>query len=160
MTGSPTGVADPHAAAGATPVTAAGVALEWSFNPWRDRPLAAVAAALMTLALCLVIGTLREPPLVRAILGLAILGTLSPALSPARCRVDEQGVAMQGPFGIARRRWSDLKRVASRPAGVLVSPYARPHWLDAYRGLLLPVPKEARDALLAELRGRLVARGL
>ena len=148
---------------GAPPASAAvpgsDYALVWSFNPWRDRPRAAVAAALVTLGLCLVIGTLREPPLLRAILGLVILAALSPALSPAHCRVDAEGVTVQGPFGTARRRWGDLKRVAVRPAGVLVSPLERPSWLDGYRGLLLPVPPRGRDALLAELRGRLGSHG-
>ncbi|MGH7730825.1 MAG: PH domain-containing protein [Candidatus Eiseniibacteriota bacterium] len=136
------------------------VPLEWSFNPWRERPLAAIAAALMTLGMCLLIASLGEPPLVRVILGIAVLGTLSPVLSPARCRVDDEGVAMRGPFGTARRRWSDLKRVAARPAGVMVSPYARPHWLDPFRGLLLPMPERERETLLDELRGRLDAHGL
>ena len=94
--------------------------LEWSFNPWRDRPLAAAAAVLMTLGMCLVIASLAEPPLVRLILGLAVLGTLSPVLSP----------------------------------------YARPHWLDPYRGLLLPIPAQGREGLLDALRGRLEAHGL
>jgi len=136
------------------------VPLEWSFNPWRDRPQAAIAASLMTLAMCLVIASLGEPPLVRLILGLAVLGTLSPALSPARCRVDDDGIQMRGPFGTARRRWSELRRVATRPAGLLISPYARPHWLDPYRGLLLPMPARERASLLAALRGRLEAHGL
>ena len=136
------------------------VPLEWSFNPWRDRPLAAVAAVLTTLGMCLLIASLGEPPLVRLILALAVLGTLSPGLSPARCRVDDDGIQMRGPFGIARRRWSELRRVATRPAGLLLSPYAQPHWLDPYRGLLLPMPARGRDGLLAELRGRLDAHGL
>jgi len=134
--------------------------LEWSFNPWRDRPLAAAAAALMTLGMCLLVASLSEPALVRAVLVLALLGTLSPVLSPARCRVDEQGVHMRGPFGTARRRWSELRRAAPRPAGLLVSPYARPHWLDPYRGLLLPLPTRGREDLLAALRGRLEEHGL
>ena len=134
--------------------------LEWSFNPWRDRPLAAAAAALTTLGMCLVIASLGQPPLVRLVLGLAVLGTLSPVLSPARCRVDEDGIQMRGPFGTARRRWSELRRVSARPAGVLLSPYARPHWLDPYRGLLLPMPAQGRENLLAALRGRLEAHGL
>ena len=135
-------------------------ALEWSFNPWRDRPLAAVAATLMTVGMCLVIASLAEPPLVRLVLGLAVLGTLSPVLSPARCRVDEDGIERRGPFGTARRPWNELRRVSARPAGVLLSPYARPHWLDPYRGLLLPLPAQGREGLLAALRGRLEAHGL
>ena len=136
------------------------IPLEWSFNPWRDRPGAAVAAALMSIGLCLVIASLHEPPLTRIILGVAVIGTLSPVLSPARCRVDDDGVQMRGPFGTARRRWSDLRRVAQRPAGLLLSPYARPHWLDPYRGLLLPMPAREREGLLAALRDRLDAHGL
>ena len=134
--------------------------LEWSFNPWRDRPLAAAAATLMTVGMCLVIASLAEPPLVRLVLGLAVLGTLSPVLSPARCRVDDDGIQKRGPFGTARRRWSELRRVSARPAGMLLSPYARPHWLDPYRGLLLPMPARGRASLLAALRGRLEAHGL
>lgn len=134
--------------------------LEWSFNPWRDRPLVAVAAVSVTLGICLLIVSLDEPPLVRLILGLAVLGALSPVLSPSRCRVDDQGIELHGPFGTSRRRWSDLRRVAPRPAGVLASPYPRPHWLDSYRGLLLPTRTGDRDALLIELRGRLEAHGI
>jgi hypothetical protein len=135
-------------------------ALEWSFNPWRDRPLAAGAGALMALAICLVVATLGEPLVVRVALGLAVLGTLSPALSPARCRVDEDGVQRRGPFGTVRRPWGGLRRAAKRPAGVLVSPYARPHWLDPYRGLVLPLPSRGRDALLADLDARFHDHGL
>ncbi len=135
-------------------------ALEWSFNPWRDRPLAAAAAALATLGLCLVVASLGEPLLVRLVLCLVVLGTLSPVLSPARCRVDEEGVQKRSPFGTVRRPWSALRRAAARPAGLLLSPYARPHWLDAYRGLLLPFPAHGRERLLAELEGRLHAHGL
>jgi hypothetical protein len=134
--------------------------LEWSFNPWRDRPLAAVAAVLMTAGMCLLIASLSQAPLVRIMLGLAVLGTLSPVISPARCRVDDDGVELRGPFGTSRRRWNELRRWATPPAGLLVSPYARPHILETYRGLLLPMPARGRDALLADLRTVLHAHGL
>ena len=135
-------------------------ALEWSFNPWRDRPIAAGAGALLTLGICLVVAGMGEPLFLRVALALAVLGALSPALSPARCRVDEQGVSRRGPLGTIRRPWAALRRAATRPAGLLVSPYPRPHWLDAYRGLLLPLPARGRDALLADLRRHLDDHGL
>jgi hypothetical protein len=135
-------------------------ALEWSFNPWRERPLAAGAGAVMTLAVCLVVATLGEALVVRLVLCLTVLGALSPVLSPARCRVDDAGVEKRGPFGTVRRPWGALRRATPRPAGLLVSPYARPHWLDPYRGLVLPLPSRGRQKLLADLQARLHEHGL
>ena len=135
-------------------------ALEWSFNPWRDRPLAACAGAAMALGIGLVVASLAQPLPVRVGLGLAVLGALAPALAPARCRVDERGVEKRGPFGTVRRPWDGLRRASPRATAVLVSPYARPHWLEPYRGLVLPLPARGREALRAELASRFHAHGL
>jgi hypothetical protein len=135
-------------------------ALEWSFNPWRDRPLAALAGATTALGIGLVVASLAQPLLVRVGLGLAVLGALAPALAPARCRVDEQGVEKRGPFGTVRRPWDALRRASRGATAVLVSPYARPHWLESYRGVVLPLPTRGRDALKAELASRFHDHGL
>jgi hypothetical protein len=135
-------------------------ALEWSFNPWRDRPLAAVAGAAMALGIGLVVASLGEPLVVRVVLGLAVLGALAPALAPARCRVDDQGVEKRSPFGTVRRPWVALRRVSRGTTAVLVSPYERPHWLEHYRGLVLPLPARGRDALRAEIASRFHDHGL
>jgi len=135
-------------------------ALEWSFNPWRDRPGRAIAALAFAVGLGVLVGTLGEPPLVRIGLGLVTLSALTPMLVPARCRVDEAGVARRGLMGTARRSWNELRRGVAAPAGLLVSPYAKPHWLDTYRGLLLPMPPSRRDVLLADLAPRLRVHGL
>ena len=133
--------------------------LEWSFNPWRDRPLAAASAAAAGLGACLAVATLGQPPVLTLALCLALLASLSPLLAPARCRVDEQGLSRGGPFGSQRRTWSELKRCVPRPAGLLASTYARPHWFDAYRGLLLPLPHRDRETLMVELTARLARHG-
>jgi hypothetical protein len=135
-------------------------AIEWSFNPWRDRPGRAFAALAFALGLALLVGTLGEPPLVRIGLGLAAVGAMAPMLLPARCRVDDDGVMRRDSLGTARRRWSELRRGVAAPAGFLVSPYPRPHWLDLYRGLLLPMPPRRRAALLADLVPHLRGHGL
>lgn len=134
--------------------------LEWSFNPWHDRPLATGIGALLALGICLVIATLGEALLLRLALCLAVIGALSPAITPAHCRVDEAGVEKRGPVGTMRRPWTALRRAAQGPAGLLVSPYATPHWLDPYRGLVLPLPTNGRDALLGQLTPILRRHGL
>jgi hypothetical protein len=135
-------------------------ALEWSFNPWRDRPLAALAGATIAFGICLVVASLAQPLVVRVGLAVAVLGTLSPALAPARCRVDDQGIEKRSPFGTVRRPWEGLRRVSRGETAVLVSPYQRPHWLEHYRGLVLPLPARGRDALKAELASRFHDHGL
>jgi hypothetical protein len=127
--------------------------LEWSFNPLRDRPKAAAAAALLGVLGCLAVLRLGEAALFELALCAALVGSLAPLLSPARCRVDEQGVALQGPFGLERRPWEGLRRARLRPAGLFVSPYEHPSWLDRFRGLVLPLP--IRPADREPLRARL-----
>ncbi|HYM81149.1 MAG TPA: hypothetical protein VEY91_07025 [Candidatus Limnocylindria bacterium] len=136
--------------------------LEWACNPWRDRPGAAAVAAVLGVVACVAVVRLGEAPLLEGALCLAVLGSLGPLLAPARCRLDEDGVTLRGPFGDNRRSWQTLRRASERPAGLLVSPYARPHWLDPYRGLLLPLPsrRPEREALLVRLREQLHRHGL
>ena len=135
-------------------------ALEWRVNPWRERPGASVAAAAGGLGACLLVLSLGEPPLFSTALCLAVLGALSPLLSPAECRVDDEGVSRRGPFGRERRAWRELRRAQAARGGLLVSPYATSHWLDATRGLLLPLPRRDRDALLAGIEPHLERHGL
>ena len=85
-------------------------------------------------------------------LSLAAIASLSPALSPAVCRVDGSGLGRRGPFGWSRRAWGEVRRVAFGRSSVLVSPFSRPHWLDPYRALVLPLPGLNRSRLEADLR--------
>jgi len=135
-------------------------ALEWRVNPWRERPRAAATAAAGGLGACVLVVSLGEATLLSAALCLAVLGALSPLLSPAECRVDDEGVSRRGPFGHERRAWRELRRAHAAPDGLLVSPYAASHWLDATRGLVLPLPRGDREALLAGIAPHLERHGL
>ena len=150
---SPTGV--PPGSAGND-----GVALEWSCNPWRERPGAASLAATAALGLCLVLTRWGGPFVLTLALCIAAVGALAPLLSPTRCRVDGEGVARLSLLGWQRRRWSEIRRAALLRGGVLLSPYARAHWLDQTRGLFLPLPYRTRRALLADLKARLARHGV
>ncbi len=135
-------------------------ALEWSYSPWRDRPGACAAGLALFLAGCLAVATLGESPLLSGGLCLALAASLSPALLPARCRVDEGGVARHGLLGELRRPWGELRRGVLRPGSLMLSPYPRPHWLDPYRGVLLPIPAGEWNRVAPALRGVLDDHGL
>lgn len=134
--------------------------LEWNYNPWRERPALAGTALAFALLCCAVLISLRESWVLTAGLATAAVASLAPLFTPARCRVGDEDLARQGPLGWARRRWRDVRRARLTPRGLLVSPYAEPHWLDAHRSLFLPLPHAATAPLTAELESRLAAHGL
>ena len=141
------------------PAAGAHAPVQWSFNPWRERPLRSWLAALFALGLCALVLASRESWLLSVALCVVAVATLSPALSPLECRVDDDGVARRGPLGWERRRWSDLRRAVLGRGGLIVSPYARRHWLDETRGLYLPLPSAIREALAPSIAPHLQRHG-
>ena len=148
-------------AASAAPTTAMppGEAVVWVFDPWRERPGSAAAAATCALALCALVLALRLPFVLAAALCIACVASFAPAVAPVECRIDEAGVARRGPLGWDRRRWTDVRRSEPLPAGVLLSPFATRHWLDPTRALLLPMPAAKAGELRAAVDRFRGARG-
>lgn len=131
-----------------------GAVLAWRYDPWRERPWVAGTAAVAALALCALVLSSGEHPLVAAGLCLFCVAAFSPALTPVEMRLDETGVARRAAWGWERREFTAIRRVVDLPSGVFVSPYPRRHWLDAQRGLSLPMPASERPRLAAEIRRR------
>jgi hypothetical protein len=134
--------------------------LEWSFDPWREQPWRAVlalGAALLGVALVVVA---RLPALTTFALALAGAALLAPGLVPIRCRVDEAGISRRSWFGTQGRAWDDLRRATWFKDAVLLSPFARPHRLDAWRALVLPLPRGGRHGLVPPLTAILARHGL
>jgi len=138
----------------------AGAALEWTFNPWRQNLPNALLGTLTALGIMVLITGLGLPPLAAGALALVFLGAVQPALVPARCRVDEEGVARRLAFGWERRPWSCIRRARVGRNGLFVSPLRHSSVLASFRGLWLPVPPAAPPTLVAELRLRLAQHGL
>ena len=124
----------------------------WSFDPWSERPVVASVAALAVLAMWLMIAISRFPWLLALGLAGVVVSPLAPAFMPAVCRIEPSGAARRGALGWLRRSWSDVRRIDDVPVGLFLSPYAARHWLDATRGLTLPMPRPRRAELAALVR--------
>src|SRR5262245_30666066 len=134
-------------------------ALEWSCNPWRDRPGRAVVTTLAALLICGAVLSWRLPALMSLAMCAVALASLSTALVPVRCRLDEEGATRRSGWMVERRRWPDLKRAVRTTDGIFLSPFDDRHWLEAYRALFLPIP--ARGAPSApEVERLLTSHGL
>ena len=133
--------------------------LEWSYNPWRDRPGRAAVALVAALACCLVATSLRLPGVATLVLCVVCVTALAAGFVPVRCRLDESGVVRRSGWFAERRRWRELQRAVRRADGVLLSPYRSRHWLDPYRALFLPLP-HGTPPLAEDLDRMLSSHGL
>lgn len=126
----------------------------WSFDPWSERPVAAGVAALAVLGMWLILAASHLPWLLALGLGVFVASPLAPAFVPVACRIEAAGAARRGALGWVRRSWAEVRRIDDVPVGVFLSPYATRHWLDATRGLTLPMPRPQRAELVAAVRER------
>lgn len=133
-------------------VVADPAAVEWTWSPWRERPGRAAVALGFTLLVFALVVTLVGSAVLAVLMMLAVAGTLAPLLVPSRCRVDHAGIALRSAFGWESRAWSDLRRARPGRDAIVMSPFTRPRRLDVFRAVVLPLPAQGRDALLAAVR--------
>lgn len=134
--------------------------IEWSYNPWRDRPARAAAAALAALLSCLLVTSLGLPGFVAVVLCIAAVSAMAAAFVPVWCRLDDSGVVRRSGWFAERRPWTELRRAVRTSEGVLLSPFQSRHWLDAYRALFLPIPSRGERPLAADVDRVLTSHGL
>ena len=141
--------------------------LEWSLNPWRRAPRAAVLAIVITLGVMALLVQIAPGPLWGVALGLAFTLALGDAYLPKRCRLDAQGVAVRSLGVWHRRAWGSIRRAGLRSLPrhgehLVVTTQARPGMLDRFRELWLGLPSAApeHDQVLGEIRARLALHGL
>jgi hypothetical protein len=131
--------------------------LEWTAHPAKRRPQdVMLAIAVVALTAWAVLVGLRSFWL-SAVAVVMLLVAIAPFLVPTRYRLDDRGVAERRLFVTRARAWSELRRVDVGRGAALVSPYARPRWLDRYRGLVLYLDGADRDAVVRALRERISA---
>jgi hypothetical protein len=133
--------------------------VEWTFDPWSERPAIAGIAALAVLGMWLAIAGARLPLLIALGLGAFAAAPLLPAVIPAACRIGTEGAERRGLVVRQRRAWADVRRVEDVPIGVLLSPFTERSWLDTTRALALPMPVARRAELRALVRDRWRSHG-
>ena len=129
----------------------------WTAHPARRRPqdvMLLVAALLLTAWLIMAV---VEAPFL-TVLGVVILIVSTAAFwAPTRYVLDEQGASERRLGRHKARSWADLRRIQAGPGAVLLSPFARPNWLDRYRGILMYLDGADREQVLTVVRARIPA---
>lgn len=116
--------------------------LEWTYNPWRERPGRALAGCAGAVSFCGVILLLGLPLVMAVALAIAAVAPLAIVCLPMRLRLDESGASRRcGPLA-ETRSWQRVRRVVRHREGVLLTPFRARSWLDAYLGFFLPFPRQ------------------
>ena len=130
----------------------------WISHPARRQPAqVALVSSVVMLSAWTVLVTLGSAFLALLAVVLLVIA-IAPFLFPTHHRVDDEGVEVRRLGARRHRPWPELRRVQIGRGGALLSPFARPSWLDRYRGLLLSFDGLAADdraEVVAELRRRL-----
>jgi hypothetical protein len=131
------------------------VELRWTAHPVKRRPRDLALVAMVVLFSAYGVLALTRS-IFLAVLAIAILFlSIAAFLVPTHYKLDDDGVE-ERRFGRRRfRAWKDLRRVQVGPGAALVSPFARKHRLDRYRGIMLLLDGAPRDQVVAILKDRI-----
>lgn len=134
--------------------------VRWTAHPAKRRPQDLfLVGAVVLLSMWAVLVTL-ESPLLTGLAGVILLVSVAPFLVPTHYRLDDDGVEARRLWTCRRRVWRELRRVQVGRGAALVSPFARPSWLDRHRGVLLyfdGLDDAGRGRVVDELRSRVGA---
>lgn len=128
------------------------VLARWTAHPAKRRPrdlFLVLAVVLLTAGAVL---ASLESLFLTALSALFLTMAVAPFLFPTRYTLTDTAVSERRLGREKMRQWADLRRLQVGPGAVLVSPFARPHWLDRYRGLVLILDGADRDEVLATVR--------
>ena len=130
------------------------VLLTWTAHPARRRPrdVALVVAVIATTMAAVLISF--EDALLAVLAGVLLVVAVAPFLLPSRYTVTSEGVEVARGFRTRSRRFADLRRLEIGETAALVSPLARPSWLDRQRGLLILFDGADREKVVSILRAR------
>ena len=94
-----------------------------------------------------VVGTFQSLYLA-ALSVVVLIASVAPFLLPTHYELTEQGISQRRALRTRARAWTDLRRLAIGRDAALVSPFARPSWLDRYRGFIVLFDGADREAVV------------
>ncbi|MCE9577704.1 MAG: hypothetical protein K8W52_31425 [Deltaproteobacteria bacterium] len=129
--------------------------LRWTAHPAKRRPRdVALVAAVVLLSSWAVMVSLRSFFLA-GLAAVILLVSVAAFLAPTHYALTDDGVELRRLGRRSFRPWAELRRAQIGPGAALLSPFARPHRLDRYRGLMVFFDGADRAQVIAAVRTRL-----
>lgn len=124
------------------------ILLEWRIHLARHHPQKAFAVLLLILLATVLSALAFNHFLLGGLTAFVLLGFLLDFFLPVTYRLDREGASARHWWVIGRISWKQVQRRCLVEGGIYLSPYKKPVWLEAYRGLLLRCTEEQRPQLM------------
>jgi hypothetical protein len=129
---------------------------EWSVHPFMESRKKAVLAVVVPPAAALLLYLWMNSAF-WAVLGFLLLFSSEfPFFLKSNFRFDDKGVTLRRGGVTISRTWEQVKSFYPDRNGVLLSPFARPMWLENFRGLYLQYGRY-KEEVLARVKQRFPA---
>lgn len=136
-------------------VAVATLLASWTAHPARRRPRdVALLVAVVCLTAYAVLVSLESAFLALLSVGILLVAT-GPFLLPTRYTITDDRIEAVRAFTRRARRFADLRRVDVGRGVALVTPFARPSWMDRHRGILIYLDGADQQRVVAILRERI-----
>lgn len=113
------------------------VLAQWTAHPAKSRPKdVALMAAVIFLTAGAVMMSLESGFLTVLAVVILLVG-VAPFWLPTTYVLTDVGVEERRALRTKTRDWKHMRRYQVGPGAALVSPFARPSWMDRYRGLIM-----------------------
>lgn len=136
------------------PAAAAPEALVWTVHPFMESRPKAVLSIVAPLGMAALVHWWGGSWLWTGLGLLLLLSAEFPFFLRTVCRFDAEGAHMRRAGTSVSKKWDQLKSYYPDRNGVLLSPFARPYWLENFRGIYLQYGGH-REEVLACLRARM-----
>ena len=119
----------------------------WEMWPLKKQPARGVFAAVVIVGSVIGAWSWTESAALTGMAAAVLIVTTSRFFFPTRYRLSAEGVEIGRPWRTQRRPWADFRGIRRAPGQLVLSPFERPTWLDAFRGETLLLPGDRGEVL-------------
>lgn len=128
--------------------------IEWTCQPARSRPVAALLAGLFVVGFVALVQYGFQDPVMTVFSAVVLAFSVAPFYLPTSYAIAEDTVTVRTPFSRKEKRFTLFRRFQADRHGALLSPFDRPSRLDRFHGLNLRFEARDRDRIIGYLEDR------
>lgn len=114
-----------------------GPSMEWTTQPMKRRPLAAILTGLFILVVSMIVFYITYSKFFTGLALLVLFASVAKFYLPTKFRMTDEFVLVKSSTQTIARRWADIRSYYPDKNGVLLSPFSHPSRLENFRGLYL-----------------------